>query len=59
MLENRDEILRVAEEDNASIIVIGKSTRKVRGIRVMGSTARRMSRMSRIPVLAPLKGVLN
>jgi nucleotide-binding universal stress UspA family protein len=46
-----EEILRVAEEDSASIIVMGKSTRKVRGIRVMGTTARRVSRMSNIPVL--------
>lgn len=46
-----EEILRVAEEDKASIIVMGKSTRKVRGIRVMGTTARRVSRMSNIPVL--------
>lgn len=46
-----EEILRVAEEDHADMIVMGKSTRKVRGIRVMGSTARRVSRISRIPVL--------
>jgi nucleotide-binding universal stress UspA family protein len=46
-----EEILRVAEEDKADLVVMGKSTRKVRGIRVMGSTARRVSRMSRVPVL--------
>jgi len=46
-----EEILRVAEEDNVDMIVMGKSTRKVRGIRVMGSTARRVSRMSGVPVL--------
>lgn len=46
-----EEILRVAEDDHADMIIMGKSTRKVRGIRVMGSTARRVSRMSRIPVL--------
>jgi nucleotide-binding universal stress UspA family protein len=46
-----EEILRVAEEDRASIIVMGKSTRKVRGVRVMGSTARRVSRMADVPVL--------
>jgi nucleotide-binding universal stress UspA family protein len=46
-----EEILRVAEEDKADLIVMGKSTRKVRGIRVMGSTSRRVSRMSHIPVL--------
>lgn len=46
-----EEILRVAEEENADMIVMGKSTRKVRGVRVMGSTARRVSRMSPVPVL--------
>ena len=46
-----EEILRVAEENNADMIVVGKSTRKVRGIRVMGSTSRRVSRVSTIPVL--------
>ena len=37
--------------DAGIIIVMGKSTRKVRGIRVMGSTAGRGSRMSNLPVL--------
>lgn len=46
-----EEILRVTEEENGDMIVMGKSTRKVRGIRVMGSTARRVSRMSDVPVL--------
>jgi nucleotide-binding universal stress UspA family protein len=46
-----EEILRVAEVDKADMIVMGKSTRKVRGIRVMGSTARRVSRMSNVPVM--------
>ncbi|TKB06772.1 universal stress protein [Desulforhopalus sp. IMCC35007] len=46
-----EEILRVAEEDKADMIIMGKSTRRVRGIRVMGSTARRVSRMSDVPVL--------
>lgn len=46
-----EEILRVTEEDKADMIVMGKSTRKVRGIRVMGSTARRVSRMADVPVL--------
>ena len=46
-----EDILRVAEEEKANMIVIGKSSRKVRGVRVMGSTARRVSRMSRIPIL--------
>lgn len=46
-----EEILRTAEEENADLIVIGKSSRKVRGVRVMGATARRVSRMSSVPVL--------
>ena len=46
-----EEILRVAEEEKADLIIMGKSTRKVRGIRVMGSTARRVSRMANVPVL--------
>lgn len=46
-----DEILRVAEEENVGMIVIGKSARKVRGIGVMGSSARRISRLAKIPVL--------
>lgn len=46
-----EEILRVAEEDKADMIVLGKSTRTVRGIRVMGSTSRRVSRIAAVPVL--------
>ncbi len=46
-----EEILRVVEEEKADMIVMGKSTRKVRGIRVMGSSARRVSRISNVPVL--------
>lgn len=46
-----EEILRIAEEHGADLIVMGKSTHKVRGRRVMGSTARRVTRLSRVPVL--------
>lgn len=46
-----EEILRIAEEQNADMIVIGKSSRKVRGTRVMGSTTRRVNRLAKIPVL--------
>ncbi len=46
-----EEILRVAQEQHADMIVLGKSTRKVHGVRLLGSTARRVSRMSRLPVL--------
>lgn len=46
-----EEILRVAEEHNIDMIVIGKSSRKVRGSKVMGSTTRRVNRLSKVPVL--------
>ena len=46
-----EEILRVSEEENADLIIVGKSTRTVRGLRVMGSTARRVSRIAMVPVL--------
>lgn len=46
-----EEILRIAEEDKADLIVLGKSSRTVRGLRVMGSTARRVSRIAAVPVL--------
>lgn len=46
-----EEILRVAEEHDVDMIVIGKSSRKVRGNRVMGSTTRRVNRLSKVPVL--------
>ncbi|MBW1636537.1 MAG: universal stress protein [Deltaproteobacteria bacterium] len=46
-----EEILRIAEDEKAGMIVMGKSARKVRGIGVMGSSARRVSRLSKIPVL--------
>ncbi len=46
-----EEILRVAEEEKADMIVMGKSAKKVRGIGVMGSSARRVSRLAKIPVL--------
>jgi nucleotide-binding universal stress UspA family protein len=46
-----EEILRVAEDEESGMIVMGKSSRKVRGIGVMGSSARRVSILSKIPVL--------
>jgi nucleotide-binding universal stress UspA family protein len=46
-----EEILRITEEDKADLIVLGKSSRTVRGLRVMGSTARRVSRIAAVPVL--------
>lgn len=46
-----EEILRVSEEEKADMIIVGKSTRTVRGLKVMGSTARRVSRIAMVPVL--------
>ncbi len=46
-----EEILRIAEEQNADLIVMGKSTHKIKGRRVIGSTAKRVSRYAKIPVL--------
>lgn len=46
-----EEILRVAEEEKADMIVMGKSARKVRGIGIMGSSARRVTRLTKIPVI--------
>lgn len=46
-----EEILRVSEEEKADMIIVGKSTRTVRGLRVMGSTSRRVSRIAMVPVL--------
>ena len=46
-----EEILRVVEEHDIDMVVIGKSSRKVRGSKVMGSTTRRVNRLSKVPVL--------
>ena len=46
-----EEILRIADDQKADMIVMGKSSRRVRGMGVMGSSARRVSRHSTIPVL--------
>lgn len=46
-----EEILRVAEEHGVDMIVMGKSSAKVRGSMVMGSTTRRVNRLSKVPVL--------
>lgn len=45
------EILRVAQEHGADMIVMGKSTHGFFHTDVMGTTARRVSRYSEIPVL--------
>lgn len=46
-----EEIIRVAEEHLADLIVIGKSTRNIMGSEVVGSVARRVPRYSHIPVI--------
>lgn len=46
-----EEIVRVAEEHCADLIVIGKSTRNIMGTDVVGSAARRIPRYTNIPVL--------
>lgn len=46
-----EEILQVAEDRDIDLIILGKSSTRIRGSRVMGSTARRVARLSKIPVL--------
>lgn len=46
-----EEILKTAQKHQADIIVMGKSTRSVFGSDVSGSSMRRVSRHSTIPVL--------
>ena len=45
------EILRVAEEHHADMIVMGKSTHSFFNSDVLGTTARRVTRYSQVPVL--------
>ncbi|WP_448872061.1 universal stress protein [Desulfobulbus propionicus] len=46
-----EEILHAAQQSNADLIVMGKSSGSVFGSTVMGSVARRVSRHAKIPVL--------
>jgi nucleotide-binding universal stress UspA family protein len=46
-----EEIIKKAREHHADLIVLGKSSRNVLGSDVSGSTSRRVSRYSNIPVL--------
>lgn len=46
-----EEILRIAEDESVDMIVMGKSSKKFRGIGFMGSSARRVSRHAAVPVL--------
>jgi nucleotide-binding universal stress UspA family protein len=44
-------ILTVAEEYKVDMIVMGQSTKKILGSKVMGSTARQVARLTKVPVL--------
>lgn len=46
-----EEILRVAEEQNVDMVVMGKSATKIRGASVLGGTSRRVAKHSQVPVL--------
>lgn len=46
-----EEILRVARENDVDMIIMGKSSKKIHGKRVLGSTARRVSRYAERSVL--------
>ncbi len=46
-----EQILTVADEYKADMIVMGQSTKKILGSSVMGSTARRVARLTKVPVL--------
>jgi len=46
-----EEILKAAETYHADLIVMGQSSKKVMGSKVMGSSARRVARLSSIPIL--------
>lgn len=51
-----EEILEVAKKYHADMIVMGTSTRSFLGSAIMGTTARRVSRHSPIPVLLVPRG---
>lgn len=46
-----EQILTVAEDYKVDMIIMGQSAKKVLGSRVMGSTARRVSRLAKVPIL--------
>jgi nucleotide-binding universal stress UspA family protein len=46
-----EQILRVAKERNADMIVMGRSTRSLLGNTIMGSTVRRVTKHAPVPVL--------
>lgn len=46
-----EQILSAAETCKADLIVMGQSSKKVMGSRVMGSSARRVARLAKVPIL--------
>ena len=46
-----EQILTVAEDYKVDMIIMGQSAKKVLGSRVMGSTARGVSRLAKVPIL--------
>lgn len=46
-----EEILKAAQRYHADLIVMGQSSKQVMGSKVMGSSARRVARLSSVPVL--------
>ena len=46
-----EEILNSIEKYDIGLVVMGKSSSRVQGNKVMGSTARRINRLSKVPVL--------
>lgn len=46
-----EEILTAADQFKADLIVMGQSSRKVMGSKVMGSSARRVARLAKVPIL--------
>lgn len=46
-----EQILSAAETYKADMIVMGQSSKKVMGSKVMGSSARRVARLAKVPIL--------
>ncbi|OQX20016.1 MAG: hypothetical protein BWK76_02835 [Desulfobulbaceae bacterium A2] len=46
-----EEILTAADHYKVDMIIMGQSAKKIMGSKVMGSSARRVSRMAKVPVL--------
>ncbi len=46
-----EEILTMADQFKVDMIIMGQSSKKVMGSKVMGSSARRVARLAKVPVL--------